>query len=177
MSRFVTFLTLAAALLSAGVAAQQTLDERLLLASPDTIAADAALDAHMTALAEAAVASHCAGCHGADLQGRTGVPNLVDYDWLWGVTGMEMTTVEPVLEIMQTILYGVRNTNCPDAIKRYGGCPDTRQQSTISSTMCSTWPGKRPTRKPSRARRPTRAFAPNVMARAAWATRPMVAPT
>lgn len=37
-----------------------------------------------------------------------------------------MTQSEAVFEIMQTILYGVRNLDCPDSIKRYGACPDTR---------------------------------------------------
>lgn len=106
--------------------AQPDLNERLLLASPGTIAADAELSSHMNTLAEAAASQHCAGCHGADLQGKEGVPSLVDYEWLWGVTGMEMTAAEPVMQIMQTILYGVRDTDCDDATKRYGACPDTR---------------------------------------------------
>lgn len=101
-------------------------DERLVLASPEVIAADPALTAHMEDLATQAIAGHCAACHGADLTGRVGVPNLVDFDWNWGVTGFEMTQSEAVFEIMQTILYGVRNADCPDDIKRYGGCPDTR---------------------------------------------------
>lgn len=106
--------------------AQSDLNERLLLASPGTIAADTGLASQMNMLAEAAVSQHCAGCHGADLQGKEGVPSLVDYEWLWGVTGMEMTAAEPVMQIMQTILYGVRDTDCDDATKRYGACPDTR---------------------------------------------------
>lgn len=106
--------------------AQSSLDEKLLLASPDVIAADAELTAHMEGLAQTAINDHCAACHGADLTGQTGVPNLVDFDWIWGVTGFEMTQAEAVFEIMQTILYGVRNVDCPDDIKRYGGCPDTR---------------------------------------------------
>lgn len=106
--------------------AQADLNERLLLASPGGIVADAELSAHMNTLAEAALSQHCAGCHGTDLQGREGVPNLVDYEWLWGVTGLEMTAVEPVMQIMQTILYGVRDTDCDEATKRYGACPDTR---------------------------------------------------
>lgn len=106
--------------------AQSSLDEKLLLASPDVIAADAELKSHMQALAQTAINDHCAACHGADLTGQIGVPNLVDYDWIWGVTGFEMTQAEAVFEIMQTILYGVRNTQCADELKRYGGCPDTR---------------------------------------------------
>ena len=108
------------------ILAQPDLNERLVLASPDVIAVDAALNSHMETLAQAAINEHCAACHGADLTGQTGVPNLVDFDWLWGVTGFEMTQSEAVFEIMQTILYGVRNADCPDDIKRYGGCPDTR---------------------------------------------------
>ena len=108
------------------VMGQADLDERLVLASPDAIQADTQLKAHMTSLAEMAVREHCAGCHGIDLAGRPGVPNLVDFDWLWGVSGFEMTQSEAVFEIMQTILYGVRNADCPDDLKRYGGCPDTR---------------------------------------------------
>lgn len=110
----------------AGAVAQPGLEERFLLASPGAIVADAELAAHMTTLAEGAAAAHCVSCHGADLEGQTGVPSLVDYDWLWSVTGIEMTSVEPVLQIMQTILYGVRDTNCAEDTKRYGACPDTR---------------------------------------------------
>lgn len=120
------FIAAATLLIATESHAQNALNERLLLASPGAIAADAELSAHMTTLAETEITTHCATCHGADLSGQTGVPNLVDYDWLWSVTGMEMTSVEPVLEIMQTILYGVRDTSCPDEVKRYGGCPDTR---------------------------------------------------
>jgi cytochrome c oxidase cbb3-type subunit 3 len=123
--RFQKILTLVF-ILAAPYIFAQNLDERLVLASPDVIAADAALKNHMETLAKTAVNEHCAGCHGTDLTGKVGVPNLVDFDWLWGVTGFEMTQSEAVFEIMQTILYGVRNTDCPDDIKRYGGCPDTR---------------------------------------------------
>ncbi|MAM69548.1 MAG: hypothetical protein CMP91_00200 [Gammaproteobacteria bacterium] len=120
-------IALASCLLSSPLQAQNAeLDERLLLASPEAVQADAELLAHMNDLAEEAVDNHCAECHAEDLSGGPGVPNLVDFDWLWGVTGLEMTAVEPVMEIMQTITYGVRNTDCDDAIKMFGGCPDTR---------------------------------------------------
>jgi len=102
------------------------MDERLLLASPNTIDAEPELLAYMTSLAEPAYSRHCASCHGADLAGRDGIPNLADYDWLWGITGSEPTASEPVFEIMQTILYGIRDRNCPDDVKQYGACPDTR---------------------------------------------------
>lgn len=111
---------------SFSIQAQLDLNEAVLLASPDVISASPKLKAHVDTLATAAIDQHCVACHGADLSGKLAVPNLVDYDWIWGVTGFELTQAEAVFEIMQTILYGVRNVDCPDDIKRYGACPDTR---------------------------------------------------
>lgn len=115
-----------AMLAQASLAQNASLDEQLLLSSPETIRANPELTEHMISLAETAIEEQCSQCHGADLSGGDGAPNLVDYEWLWGITGMEMTAVESVMEIQQTILYGVRNTDCDDAIKLFGGCPDTR---------------------------------------------------
>jgi cytochrome c553 len=98
----------------AQVSDAQTLEMRVLSASPYSIHADEALHAFVQERAQAAIATHCARCHGEDLEGRPGVPNLVDYDWLWGITFQETNDVAPVMEIEQTILYGVRNTDCPD---------------------------------------------------------------
>ena len=106
--------------------AQNPLAESLLNASPETIRANPELLSYMNNLAESAIAENCASCHGADLTGAGAVPNLVDYEWIWGIDGFEMTAVESVMEIMQTILYGVRNTDCAEEIKMFGGCPDTR---------------------------------------------------
>jgi cytochrome c oxidase cbb3-type subunit III len=102
--------------------------ERVLNASPYSIAADPELNAFVETTAKAAIAEHCASCHGADLHGKPGVPNLVDYDWLWGITLDESSDVGPVMEIEQTVLYGVRNKDCPDIadLSIYGGCIDTR---------------------------------------------------
>jgi cytochrome c oxidase cbb3-type subunit 3 len=114
-------------LLAAGGACAQTdLDERLLQASPTTIEADAALLQHMNTLAESAYAANCSACHGADYTGDKGVPDLSDYEWLWAIDGSEPTSAEPVFAIMQTILYGIRDRDCADSVKRYGACPDTR---------------------------------------------------
>ena len=109
-------------------AAEQSLGEHVLNASPYSIAASEELSAFVTTTAEAAVAEHCAGCHGADLTGAPGVPNLVDFEWIWGVTFEEANDVGPVMEIMQTILYGVRNEDCDDIadVSFYGACADTR---------------------------------------------------
>ncbi|MDG2177014.1 MAG: hypothetical protein P8M72_12920 [Gammaproteobacteria bacterium] len=71
-------------LISTMTFAQRDLGEALLLASPDSIQADAGLKSHMDSLAEEAITEHCAACHGSDLTGKTGVPNLVDFDWMWG---------------------------------------------------------------------------------------------
>lgn len=102
--------------------------ERVVIGSPYAIKADAEADAFVTATAEKAIADHCASCHGADLHGKPGVPNLVDYEFLWGVTFEETNDVGPVAEIEQTIRYGVRNQDCPavTAQAQYGDCPDTR---------------------------------------------------
>jgi cytochrome c oxidase cbb3-type subunit 3 len=105
-----------------------TVAERVVIGSPYAIKADAEADAFVTAAAEKAIVEHCASCHGADLHGKPGVPNLVDYDFLWGVTFEETSDVGPVAEIEQTIRYGVRNQDCPAVTSQaiYGDCPDTR---------------------------------------------------
>lgn len=123
---FIILALLGLVLRVAPATAQGTVDDRLVLASPEAIQADAALQARVQTLAQTAIADHCATCHGPDLAGAVGVPNLVDFDWNWGVTGFELTQAEAVFEIMQTILYGIRSDACPEDFKRYGGCPDTR---------------------------------------------------
>ena len=101
---------------------------RVLNTSPYSIRADAELSEFVSTTGQAAYAANCASCHGADMQGRPGIPNLVDYDWLWGVTGFEANDAEPVMAIQQTLLYGIRNKDCPDIadVSYYGGCADTR---------------------------------------------------
>lgn len=108
------------------VQAQDALRERLLVASATTIANEPELLALTNSLAEAAVTEHCAACHGADLEGRKGVPSLVDYEWIWGIAGDEISAADPVHKIMQTVLYGIRDRDCPEETKSYGACPDTR---------------------------------------------------
>lgn len=108
--------------------ADAALAERVLNASPYTLRADAELAAYVQRTAEDAIAQHCATCHGADLTGKPGVPNLVDFDWLWAITFEETTEVESVMKIEQTIRHGIRNTDCPLIADQalYGSCPDTR---------------------------------------------------
>ena len=99
---------------------------RVLNASPYAIAADAELSEFVRVTAEAALTENCVRCHRENLEGAPGVPNLVDFDWLWGVTGFESNNVEPVMAIHQTLLYGIRNRDCPEDQLSYGACADTR---------------------------------------------------
>jgi cytochrome c oxidase cbb3-type subunit 3 len=118
---------LAAALASAQPA-KPGVAERVVVGSPYAIGVDPEADAFVTTAAEKAIKEHCAACHEADLRGKLGVPNLIDYEFLWGVTFEETNDVGPVTEIEQTIRYGVRNQDCPavTALAQYGDCPDTR---------------------------------------------------
>lgn len=52
--------------------------------------------------------AQCSQCHGAGGAGvqASGFPNLVDDDWIWGGT---------IEDIHQTIRYGIRNQDFPDA--------------------------------------------------------------
>jgi cytochrome c oxidase cbb3-type subunit 3 len=105
---------------------QETHAQRILNASPYAIAADEQLSEYVRVTAGTAYSENCAGCHGPDMTGKPGVPNLIDYDWLWGITGEETNDVNPIMAIQQTILYGVRNRDCPEDQMSYGACSDTR---------------------------------------------------
>ena len=102
--------------------------ERVVIDSPYAIRVDPEASAFVTANAEKAVKQHCAACHGADLRGKLGVPNLIDYEFMWGITFEEASDVGPVSSLEQTIRYGIRNQDCPavTALAQYGDCPDTR---------------------------------------------------
>ena len=133
MKRYYVCLSFAAGVLALAVASAQTartpsVAERVAAASPYAIKADAEADAFVTATAEKAYAGNCAGCHGADMHGKAGVPDLTDFEFIWGITGEETSDVGPVAELEQTIRYGVRNQDCPAVHDQalYGDCPDTR---------------------------------------------------
>jgi cytochrome c oxidase cbb3-type subunit 3 len=102
--------------------------ERVVIGSPYAIKVDDEAAAFVTATAEKAIKEHCASCHGADLRGKPGVPNLIDYEFLWGITFEDTNDVGPVTALEQTIRYGIRNQDCPavTALAQYGDCPDTR---------------------------------------------------
>jgi cytochrome c oxidase cbb3-type subunit 3 len=133
MKRYYICLSFAAGVLEIAVATAQTartpsVAERVVGASPYALKADAEADAFVTATAEKAYAANCAGCHGADMHGKAGVPDLTDFEFIWGITGEETSDVGPVAELEQTIRYGVRNQDCPAVHDQalYGDCPDTR---------------------------------------------------
>jgi len=113
---------------SVGVHAQELSSAalKILNASPYAIAADEELENFMEITAEEAISEHCASCHGANLSGEPGIPDLTDFDWLWGITGFETNDVAPVMAIQQTLLYGIRNRDCPEDQQSYGACSDTR---------------------------------------------------
>jgi cytochrome c oxidase cbb3-type subunit 3 len=133
MKRYYVCLSFAAGVLALTVATAQTarpptVAERVVSGSPYAIKADAEADAFVTTTAEKAYAANCASCHGADMHGKAGVPDLTDFEFIWGITGEETSDVGPVAELEQTIRYGVRNQDCPAVHDQalYGDCPDTR---------------------------------------------------
>jgi|SRR5688572_28928405 len=147
MKRYYVCLSLAIGCLTLSVATAQrslTVAERVVVASPYAIKADAEADAFVTATAERAYAQNCASCHGADMHGKPGVPDLVDYEFIWGVTGEETSDVGPVAELEQTIRYGVRNQDCPAVQDQalYGDCPDTRYSEMPAFAMLGTLTGE-----------------------------------
>jgi cytochrome c oxidase cbb3-type subunit 3 len=81
---------------------QVQLGERLLSSYPQNIEADAALVRFAEAQARPLYASHCAGCHGAAMQGNSaiGAPSLIDGHWIWGNGS--------VFQIERILLYGIR---------------------------------------------------------------------
>lgn len=81
----------------------QRLQQRLLAADPDAIAADPVLVRFASVQAKPLYARHCAGCHGADMRGNTaiGAPDLTDSVWLYGGGS--------IYEIERTLLYGIRS--------------------------------------------------------------------
>ena len=106
-------------------AADEPASERILNASPEAIAADPGLADFVATTAKAAIETHCSQCHGPDLHGRPGVPDLLDYDWLWG-SATDYSAVGAVLSIQRTLLYGIRNRDCPPEQQSYGACSATR---------------------------------------------------
>lgn len=98
---------------------------RVLNASPEAIAAEPGLADFVTSTAKAAIAGHCSRCHGQELRGAPGVPDLLDNDWLWG-SATDYSAAGAVMSIQRTLLYGIRNKDCPPEQQSYGACSATR---------------------------------------------------
>lgn len=94
---------LIAALLCVDAVRQNRLRTTLLSSYADALPNDPALHHYAQLLATAAYTQHCAGCHGAALQGdqRRGVPDLRSGVWLYDFGR--------VSDIERTILYGIRS--------------------------------------------------------------------
>ncbi len=82
--------------------------ERLVSTDLEAIREDADLQRFAVNAGAAVFRAQCSQCHGAGGAGvqAGGFPNLNDDEWLWGGT-ME--------DIHQTVLYGIRNADFPDA--------------------------------------------------------------
>jgi cytochrome c oxidase cbb3-type subunit 3 len=88
--------------LARGHLLSERMQERLLTAYPDSVAADPALMRFAVTAARPLYVQHCAACHGSDLHGKPeiGAPDLTDDVWLYGDGSL--------FDIERTILYGVR---------------------------------------------------------------------
>jgi cytochrome c oxidase cbb3-type subunit III len=76
---------------------------RLLTSDAAVVAEDKELTRFAAAVAKPLYATHCAACHGEDMQGKKtpGAPNLTDKIWLYGDGS--------VFDIERTLLYGIRS--------------------------------------------------------------------
>lgn len=89
-------------------AGNQVWYDRLMEADPEAIADDAELQRFAVNAGAAVFRAQCSQCHGAGAAGvqAGGFPNLLDDEWMWGGT---------LEDIQQTVAYGIRNEDFPDA--------------------------------------------------------------
>lgn len=87
------------------IAHREAVRARLMMADPDEIWKQPALQRYAVSAGRSAYRGRCATCHGADLAGdsRRGVADLAHGRWLYG-SGR-------VAELEHTILYGIRSGN------------------------------------------------------------------
>ncbi|MCC0081717.1 MAG: cytochrome-c oxidase, cbb3-type subunit III [Rhodobacter sp.] len=89
--------------------------DHLVSTAPDQIAADPELQRFAVNAGASVFRAQCSQCHGAGADGvrmGSGFPNLLDDEWMWGGT---------MDDIIQTVTYGIRNEEFPDA--RYSEMP------------------------------------------------------
>ena len=75
----------------------------LVMSDPDAVPSNPELIGYANSVGASAYASNCASCHGADLKGKLGVPNLSDDIWLYDYGR--------VTDIERIVLYGIRSGN------------------------------------------------------------------
>ncbi len=81
------------------------IQERLVAADLNQIAADPELANYAKNAGGAVFRNWCSQCHGAGAEGNVGYPNLLDNSWLWGGTMDAIHT---------TIVHGIRSDDDPD---------------------------------------------------------------
>jgi cytochrome c oxidase cbb3-type subunit 3 len=98
-------LILVASIASALITHNRAIRAHFIRVLADSVPDDPELMQFAMSRGASAYGEHCAGCHGARMQGdpERGIPNLADNDWLYG-TGR-------VSEIERVILYGIRSGN------------------------------------------------------------------
>lgn len=92
--------------------ANAPIQQKLVAADLNAIAADPELSNYAMNAGRAVFATWCAQCHGSGAGGAKGYPNLLDNDWLWGGN---------LDDIHTTVTHGIRNTDDADA--RYSEMP------------------------------------------------------
>ena len=80
----------------ASTAERAEVDADLLAGDLETLAADPEVRAHYEAPASVLYRDNCAMCHGPDLKGQAGFPNLIDDHWLWAG---DLEDIESTLQV------------------------------------------------------------------------------
>lgn len=104
-----------AAEIAAADQANQVWYNQLMDSEIDAVASNTELERFAVNAGAAVFRAQCSQCHGAGANGLrpgSGFPNLLDDEWMWGGT---------LADIEQTVTYGIRNTDFPDA--RYSEMP------------------------------------------------------
>ena len=105
-------------------ATNSAMEEKLTVASLDSIAKDPELGPYAANAGAALFKTWCAQCHGSGAAGAKGYPSLLDNDWLWGGT---------IDDIHQTIAHGIRDPK--DGETRYSEMPKFGADKLLDNTQ------------------------------------------
>ena len=105
-------------------ATNAAMEEKLTVASLDSIAKDPELGPYAANAGAALFKTWCAQCHGSGAAGAKGYPSLLDNDWLWGGT---------IDDIHQTIAHGIRDPK--DGETRYSEMPKFGADKLLDNTQ------------------------------------------